>query len=165
VQLKVVGDAGETVHSEVVFGGGLVMVNGLQGKADQYPYRRTPSQVGGGNTQNMMVFVDDVDAHCARARKAGATIASDWRRTIRATSIGPTGATSALTPAARAMTGAASSARAGDAATVSVQVHVSQQDAFEVFTQARGELAAAPLHAGGSRAARALHAPGREGAV
>jgi uncharacterized glyoxalase superfamily protein PhnB len=28
----------------------------------------------GANTQNMMVFVDDVDAHCERARAAGAVI-------------------------------------------------------------------------------------------
>jgi uncharacterized glyoxalase superfamily protein PhnB len=29
----------------------------------------------GGNTQNLMLFVDDVDAHCEVARAAGATIA------------------------------------------------------------------------------------------
>jgi uncharacterized glyoxalase superfamily protein PhnB len=77
VQIKVVGDAGDVVHSELVFGGGLVMVSSPQGKADKYPFRRTPAQVGGGNTQNMMVFVDDVEAHFRRAKEAGAKIVSE----------------------------------------------------------------------------------------
>jgi uncharacterized glyoxalase superfamily protein PhnB len=38
----------------------------------RFPYRRSPGQVGGANTQNMMVYVDDVEAHCKRAREAGA---------------------------------------------------------------------------------------------
>jgi uncharacterized glyoxalase superfamily protein PhnB len=71
VQLKVEGEGGEIVHSELVFGGGLIMVGGAKPK---FPHCKTPSQVGGGNTQNMMVFVDDVDAHCARARAGGAVI-------------------------------------------------------------------------------------------
>ncbi|MEO8877078.1 MAG: hypothetical protein ABI461_15910, partial [Polyangiaceae bacterium] len=33
----------------------------------------TPKQAG-GCTQSLMMFVDDVDAHLARAKKAGATI-------------------------------------------------------------------------------------------
>ncbi len=32
---------------------------------------------GGLNTQNMMVYVDDADAHCERARACGATITSE----------------------------------------------------------------------------------------
>src|SRR5262245_25956913 len=73
VQLKVLGDGGSVEHSELVLGGGLVMVGG--GK-DRFPYRRTPSQIDGGNTQNLMVYVDDVEAHCERARGAGAKIVS-----------------------------------------------------------------------------------------
>ena len=71
VQIKVVGDGGRIEHSELVFGGGLIMVGGPR---DKYPYWKTPSQIGGGNTQNMMVYVDDVEAHCKRAREAGAKI-------------------------------------------------------------------------------------------
>jgi uncharacterized glyoxalase superfamily protein PhnB len=74
VQLKVVGDNGRIEHSELVFGGGLIMVGEPRGKEDRFPYFRCPSQVGGGNTQNMMVYVDDVEAHCRRARAAGARI-------------------------------------------------------------------------------------------
>ena len=38
-------------------------------------------QVDGGNTQNMMVYVDDVEAHCSRAREAGATIVTELKTT------------------------------------------------------------------------------------
>jgi uncharacterized glyoxalase superfamily protein PhnB len=73
IQLKVEGEGGRIEHSELVFGGGLVMVGGTD-KAEKFPYMRSPSQIGGANTQNMMVYVDDVDAHCRRAREAGAKI-------------------------------------------------------------------------------------------
>ena len=71
VQLKVEGEGGRIEHSELVLGGGLIMVGG---ERDKMPYAKPPGVIGGANTQNMMVFVDDVDAHCARARAAGAAI-------------------------------------------------------------------------------------------
>jgi uncharacterized glyoxalase superfamily protein PhnB len=78
VKLKVVGEDGELRHSELTFGGGLVMVGAEKGtKHRQMPYRRSPLSLAGANTQNMMVHVDDVDAHCARARAAGATIIAE----------------------------------------------------------------------------------------
>ena len=43
----------------------------------KFPYMRPPSQAGGANTQNMMVYVDDIEAHCRRARTAGAVIVHD----------------------------------------------------------------------------------------
>ena len=76
VRLKVEGDQGRIVHSELVFGDGLIMV-GEDGSTAADPARaarKSPKSVGGANTQSMMVFVDDVDAHCARARAAGAKI-------------------------------------------------------------------------------------------
>jgi uncharacterized glyoxalase superfamily protein PhnB len=72
VRLLVEGEGSAVEHSELVFGEGLIMVSGA--KPNKFPSTRTPAQVGGGNTQNMMIYVDDVDAHCARARTAGATI-------------------------------------------------------------------------------------------
>lgn len=72
VQLKVEGDDGAIVHSELVFGGGLIMVGGS--KPDKFPFSKSPATAGGANTQNLMVFVDDLEAHCARARAAGAVI-------------------------------------------------------------------------------------------
>jgi uncharacterized glyoxalase superfamily protein PhnB len=73
IRLKVEGDGGRIEHSELVFGDGLVMVSGTD-KREKFPQVRSPTQVGGGNTQNMMVFVDDVDAHCEHVRAAGAKI-------------------------------------------------------------------------------------------
>ena len=37
----------------------------------------SPLSVGGANTQGLMIYVDDVDAHCAQARAAGARIADE----------------------------------------------------------------------------------------
>jgi uncharacterized glyoxalase superfamily protein PhnB len=74
VRLLVEGDGGSVEHSELTFGEGLVMVSGT--RPEKYPYMRTPKQAG-GNTQNMMVYVDDVEAHCRRARAAGAEILSE----------------------------------------------------------------------------------------
>ncbi len=75
VQLKVEGEGGSIEHSELVFGEGLVMVGGP--KDGKYPNRKPPSRAAGANTQNLMVYVDDVEAHCKRAREAGATIVSE----------------------------------------------------------------------------------------
>ncbi len=75
VQLKVEGEGGRIEHSELVFGGGLVMVGGE--KVEKFPYGKPPALVGGANTQNMMVYVDAVQAHCERARAAGAVIVQE----------------------------------------------------------------------------------------
>jgi uncharacterized glyoxalase superfamily protein PhnB len=76
VRLKVEGDGGRIEHSELVFGEGVVMVAGAE-KSEKFPYIRCPRDVGGGNTQNMFVYVDDVEAHCKRARDAGAKIVTE----------------------------------------------------------------------------------------
>lgn len=72
VQLKVEADNGKIAHAELRLGEGLIMT----GDAKPRDWRRTPNQVG-GCTQALCVVVDDVDAHCARARAAGATIAME----------------------------------------------------------------------------------------
>ncbi|MGE3620801.1 MAG: VOC family protein [Acidimicrobiia bacterium] len=58
-------------HYELRFpGGGDVMVG-----AQWADWARSPASVGGANTQALHVGVDgDVDAHCERARAAGAAI-------------------------------------------------------------------------------------------
>src|SRR5690349_22660427 len=72
VQMKVEGEGGRIEHSELVFGGGLIMVSSPSGdKAEKFPHRASPKQLGGKNTQNLFVYVDDVEAHCTRARAAG----------------------------------------------------------------------------------------------
>lgn len=74
-RVKIEGAGGRIEHSELQFGEGLIMV-GHDDKA-KFPYRKTPQDVGGANTQNMFIYVDDVEAHCAQARAAGATIVSE----------------------------------------------------------------------------------------
>ena len=75
VRLLVEGDAGSVEHSELSLGDGLIMVSGA--KPEKFSYRRAPADVGGANTQNLMAYVDDIEAHCERARKAGATITKE----------------------------------------------------------------------------------------
>jgi uncharacterized glyoxalase superfamily protein PhnB len=74
VRLRVEGDGGRIEHSELVIGDGLIMVADAAGKSDKFPYVRSPRQVGGGNTQNLMVYVDDVESHFKRALAEGARI-------------------------------------------------------------------------------------------
>ena len=79
VRLKVEGEGGRVEHSELTYGDGLVMVGqsgGASHRAEEMPMV-SPRQTGGRNTQSLCVFVDDVDAHCARARAAGAVIADN----------------------------------------------------------------------------------------
>lgn len=71
VKIKVLGEDGGVEHSELTFGGGLVMVGRAK---ERFAYRRSPRALGGANTQSLMVYVDDAEAHCARARVAGAVV-------------------------------------------------------------------------------------------
>jgi uncharacterized glyoxalase superfamily protein PhnB len=75
IQVKVAGEGGAVAHSELVFGGGLVMVS--ERDRASAPNRRVPSEIGGVNTQNLMIFVDDVQLARARAHAAGATIVAE----------------------------------------------------------------------------------------
>jgi uncharacterized glyoxalase superfamily protein PhnB len=81
VRLKVEGESGSIVHSELTFGAdGLIMVASSGGEHEGRPERRffvSPRVVGGHNTQSLCLYVDDVDAHCAEARAAGATIVQE----------------------------------------------------------------------------------------
>src|SRR5437773_3207851 len=76
VRLKIEGEGGRIEHSELTFGEGLIMVGTAAGKSAR-PGREhfaSPRSTGGANTQTLCIFVDDADAHCERARAAGATI-------------------------------------------------------------------------------------------
>lgn len=74
VRVKIEGEGGRIDHSELLFGGdGLVMV-GSVGRGPGREWCASPKSVGGKNTQSLCLYVDDVDAHCARARAAGAQI-------------------------------------------------------------------------------------------
>lgn len=82
LRLRIEGKDGAIEHSELVYGEGLIMVSGSNkpGRPDR-EHQRAPTAAGGANTQNMMVFVDDVDAHHAHARATGATIVSEPKTT------------------------------------------------------------------------------------
>ena len=71
--LFVILDAGGNLaHSEMTFGTSVVMV-GNEWSADH----KSPKSIGGKNTQTAHVQLaegEDIDAHCERARQAGAEI-------------------------------------------------------------------------------------------
>ena len=78
LRLKVEGENGRVVHSELVLGpDGMIGVSSAGAAAGEKPWKAlmgSPRSAGGRNTQLIGIFVDDADAHCARARAAGATI-------------------------------------------------------------------------------------------
>ncbi|MXW01262.1 MAG: aminotransferase [Holophagales bacterium] len=73
VQERVEDNQGRVVHSQLVLDGGLIMV-GQTGLRPDREYQQSPRTIGGANTQSLAVYVDDADAHCERARAAGAEI-------------------------------------------------------------------------------------------
>lgn len=79
VRLLVEGQGGRVEHSELEFGEALIMIAGAgseYAKSGQAWRQRfaSPGMVGGRSTGNLCLHIDDADAHCARARAAGAEI-------------------------------------------------------------------------------------------
>src|SRR4051794_40661553 len=79
VRLKVEGEGGRIEHSELVYGEAVVMVgqSGDNPQRPKLPPRASPRSMAGANTQSVMLYVDDVDEHCARARESGATVVDE----------------------------------------------------------------------------------------
>ena len=76
ILIKVEGEAGRIEHSELTFGESLIMVSSEK-TGEQYGVeQRSPLSLN-GTTQGLLVFVDDVDAHCTHARAAGAKITDE----------------------------------------------------------------------------------------
>jgi uncharacterized glyoxalase superfamily protein PhnB len=69
------GEGGRVEHSELVFGDAVVMV-GSGG-----PERGISPTQAGGHTGALFLYVDDADAHCARAQAAGATVVRELKTT------------------------------------------------------------------------------------
>lgn len=68
--MLIVDGEGNLAHSEMRFGDSLLMV-GNEWSADH----ASPASLGGKNTQTVHVqLAEDIDAHCARARAAGAEV-------------------------------------------------------------------------------------------
>jgi PhnB protein len=66
-RVRIPGPEGKTVHAEITLEDGVVMM-GYSG-----PDYRSPKSRG-GVTQEVYVYVDDVDAHCAAAQAYGAEV-------------------------------------------------------------------------------------------
>ena len=83
VKMIVEGEGGRIEHSELTFGEGLIMVGGAgarsSGKEAWQEKQSSPKTLDGRNTQSMCIHIDDADAHCARARAAGAIICREPR--------------------------------------------------------------------------------------
>src|ERR1043166_1282335 len=79
VRLKVEGDGGRIEHSELVYDEALVMVgqSGARPGRPKLPPRASPRAIGGANTQFLILFLDNVNEHCARPRAAGANVVEE----------------------------------------------------------------------------------------
>lgn len=73
-RLRIDAPDGGVVHSELTYGDAVVMVSGLVGEGGVDATRAAPAQLGGRNTQSLFLYVDDVEAHHARAVAAGAVV-------------------------------------------------------------------------------------------
>jgi uncharacterized glyoxalase superfamily protein PhnB len=79
IRIKVIGENGRVEHCELTYGDGLIMIGqeDPQSKRGWKRVLRSPRSVAGSNTQSIMFFVDDADAHCAHARGSGARIVEE----------------------------------------------------------------------------------------
>lgn len=80
LRLKVESDDGVIQYSELTFGEGMISVSGVGGDDPWKKLSRSPKSAG-GVTQSTQFFVDDCDAHHARAVTAGARIIREPRTT------------------------------------------------------------------------------------
>jgi uncharacterized glyoxalase superfamily protein PhnB len=71
--MVILGPDDELIHSEMRCGDGVIMVGSEWG-----PMQKSPASIDGFNTHTVHVHIStDIDAHCERARKAGAKIAME----------------------------------------------------------------------------------------
>ena len=72
-RLVVPGEDRAIAHSQLTFGSGMVMV-GSVGDTEFDRCLKQPDEIGNAETQAAYIIVDDVDAHHARAKNAGASV-------------------------------------------------------------------------------------------
>jgi uncharacterized glyoxalase superfamily protein PhnB len=78
VRLRIDGEDGRIEHSELTFDSAVVMVCSERvGTQLKFATPMLSPLTAGGNTQSLMLYVDDVDAHCATSRGHGATIVDE----------------------------------------------------------------------------------------
>ncbi len=82
VRLLVDGPNGSVAHSELEYGGAMIMVAGVpttplpEGQAWRGRFA-SPSLAGDKVTASMAIYIENVDEHCAQARAAGGEIVSE----------------------------------------------------------------------------------------
>ena len=69
------GQGGVIEHAQLTFGNGMIMLGSE--RDNEYGRLLKPAREVGAVTQSVYVFVDDADAHYARAKAAGAEIVVD----------------------------------------------------------------------------------------
>jgi uncharacterized glyoxalase superfamily protein PhnB/DNA-binding XRE family transcriptional regulator len=72
-RVKVPGENGQIVHSELMLGDGLIMVGHVSMSPSVQGRMVSPKSIG-KTTQSLFVFVEDLDEHLARAQAEGAQI-------------------------------------------------------------------------------------------
>ena len=72
-RMSMPGPDGSVLHAEMEVEDSAIMLSPTSG-AEAW---KSPRSLGGAVTLGLYIFVDDVDAHYARARSAGATILSE----------------------------------------------------------------------------------------
>jgi uncharacterized glyoxalase superfamily protein PhnB len=79
VRIKVEGEGGAIIHSELTYGEAVVMPaqSGANPHRPGLPPGASPRSPGGANTQSLFLYVDDVQIHHDRAAAAGARIISE----------------------------------------------------------------------------------------
>jgi uncharacterized glyoxalase superfamily protein PhnB len=73
VELRVTDAEGQVQHAQMALGEGRIRL----GPPGWETWVKSPSQLGGANTQSVHVAVADATVHCARARAAGAVIVAE----------------------------------------------------------------------------------------
>ena len=73
----VYADGGTVHHAQLTFGNGMIMLGSADSASQWGRQIVQPEEIGMRETQSPCVIVRDADAHCARAKAAGAQIVMD----------------------------------------------------------------------------------------
>ena len=74
--LVIPGDNNTIAHAQLTFGSGMIMLGSFREDDARFALQQ-PDQISGAETQFPYVVVADCDAHCSRAKAAGAQIVVD----------------------------------------------------------------------------------------
>jgi uncharacterized glyoxalase superfamily protein PhnB len=74
--LIVPGENGTIAHAELIFGNGMIMLSSNV-ESEFAQLMKHPEEIGGAETQTAYIIVPEIDAHYARAKRAGAKIVID----------------------------------------------------------------------------------------